>query len=162
MPLKFSHVMKIYHGAEEAQKHGTAIQRSAQASKAPTLHLTQCAAAAHERDRANGRRSGQGLEQVPRCVVEEEDALEREKRAQKHSVRQRRGLECGGQVVEVGAEVEPLQRLAGHSCDNSDILTRPARIGRAAPTMATQASVMMIAGFEGASLKTWWISGSLP
>lgn len=72
-------------------------------------------------------------------------------------------LERGGEMIDIGAEQEPLQtRQSRASQHGTKYLTRPARTGRAAATMATKTRVMMIVGLLGSSLKMWWISGSLP
>lgn len=91
------------------------IVASAQTSEAPTLNLTQSATATEECDRTNSCSRRQGLEQIPGSIVEEENTLKGKERAQENSVWKRRGLECGGKVVHVCAEEEPLQRLAEHS-----------------------------------------------
>jgi hypothetical protein len=67
-------------------------------------------------------------------------------------------------MVDVGTQEEPLDfELARQSATRQHFfLTRPARSGRAAPTKATKARVMTMGGLVAASLKTWWISGSLP
>lgn len=78
-------------------------------------------------------------------------------------MRKRSRLEGSRQVVEVGAEEEPLRsRLAIFASKGVAHITMPARTGIAARTIATKAKVMMNGGLDAESLKMWWISGFLP
>lgn len=74
------------------------------------MDLAERAAAAKECDHASSCRSGQGLEQVPGRVVEEEDALEGNQRAEEEGMGKGSVLERGGKVVDIGAEQEPLNK----------------------------------------------------
>jgi hypothetical protein len=67
--------------------HYRIIRHLTEASQAAALHLTQCAATAQECDHASHSRGRQELEQVPRSVVEEEEALECDQRSDKDGVR---------------------------------------------------------------------------
>jgi hypothetical protein len=72
-------------------------------------------------------------------------------------VGERSRLECGGEVVEVDAEEEPLQSISCWVARNRARieLTRPARTGRAAITAPTKARVMTMGGLVGSLLKVW-------
>lgn len=80
-----------------------------QTSKAPALHLAQSAAAAHECNYPNYSHGGQCLEEVPRGIVEEKDPFERDQGSQEHGMGERRRLQCGGEMVHVDTEEEPLE-----------------------------------------------------
>ena len=88
------------------------LDRLALASEASALNLTQCAATAHECDRTSHTYSGEDLEQVPGCVVEEENALEGDKRSKEDGVGERCRLEGGGKMVDIGTEEEPLKDIS--------------------------------------------------
>lgn len=80
-------------------------------SKAPALHFTQRTATTDKGDRTDNTHRGEDLEQVPRCVVEEEDPLKCDQRSEEDGVRERGGFQCGRKVVNVGAEEEPLETI---------------------------------------------------
>lgn len=63
-----------------------------------------------------------------------------------------RRLQCGGEVIEVRAEEEPLVRVR-RAENRSDEHTTPARTGRAARTMPIKARVTTTGGFLGSELK---------
>lgn len=63
-----------------------------EASQAAALHLTQCATTAQECDHASHSRGRQELEQVPRSVVEEEEALKCDQRSNEDGVGKRSGF----------------------------------------------------------------------
>lgn len=80
------------------------------ASKATALDLAEGLGAAEEDGDADDADDGQGLEQVPGAVVEEEDALHGDDGAEEGGVGDGGRAEGLGEVVEVGAEREPLGR----------------------------------------------------
>lgn len=128
------------------------------------MDLTQRTATTDECDSAGNGHRGKNLEQVPRGVVKEENTLECDQGSEENGMRERGRLECGGEVVDIGAEEEPLKsELAGITLRLVGVsLTMPARTGIAAITRPTKASVITSGGLDAASLKMWWISAFLP
>ena len=77
-------------------------------SKTSALNLRQSLASAQEGNQANDTSGREHLKQGPAVVVEEEDALHREDRAEEEAVGDGRSA-CGLlEVGEVGSEIRPL------------------------------------------------------
>lgn len=74
-----------------------------------TLDFAQRATATDKSDGTSQGNSREQLEDVPGGVVQEEGALDGDQRSQEDSVRQRSRFQCGGKVVEVDTQEEPLE-----------------------------------------------------
>ena len=81
-----------------------------ESGKPSALDLAQSTAAADECDGSDHCDSREDLEQSPGSIVQEEDALDGEKGAKEHDVRNRSRLQGGRQVVDVDTEEEPLEQ----------------------------------------------------
>lgn len=75
--------------------------QSSEPRQSPFLDLRQRAATADESHKANDSRGGQGLEQVPGGVVQEEDTLDRKDRPEEDGMRDGRIAQCLAKVVGV-------------------------------------------------------------
>lgn len=73
------------------------------------MDLGESPASGQESDQSHGRQDRESLEQVPACIVEEEDSLDANDRSDEQRVRHRGVGESLGDVVDVASEVEPLQ-----------------------------------------------------
>lgn len=113
--------------------------RSSFSSQAAALNLTKGLGSAEEGDNANKGGNRQGLEEVPAHIVEVENQLHRDDRAEEDSVRDGSSRESLLKVCDIAANSEPLLRLLAtlvhhiligasstytneerrHGCDNS-------------------------------------------
>lgn len=86
------------------------VLRLPESGKPSALDFTQSAATADECDGSGHCDGREDLEESPRTIVQEEDALDGEEGAKEHNVRDRSRLQGGRQVVDVDAEEEPLEQ----------------------------------------------------
>lgn len=77
----------------------------------PSLHLREGSRATQKCDDTHHQQHGECLEQVPACVVHEEDSFDAEDRAVEEGVWDWGVGEGFREVVEVTAEVDPLGEL---------------------------------------------------
>lgn len=125
------------------------------------LHLAQRLGSAQEGDQADGANRGQGLEQVPAAVVEEEDALHGNDGTEKGDVRDGGASEGLLDVRHVGAEREPLKDTVSMravrrvSCVWSPGRTPINKAGTVARTASAKTMEMILGGFVGSARKMW-------
>lgn len=81
---------------------------SALARQSPALHLAQRLGAAKKGNSRNHSHYGQGLEQVPRAIVQQEDALHGHDGPEKQRVRDGRVAHGLLRVGQVASEQSPL------------------------------------------------------
>lgn len=104
--LLFLLAIRVDQPAESTSLAAWAL--SSLSSQPPSLHLSQSLGPTKNRDGSDDDHDRQNLEQVPSAVVQEEDELHGHNRTQEGGVGQRSLAEGCGEVVEVGAEGEPL------------------------------------------------------
>jgi hypothetical protein len=92
-----------------ADKSCHAQCRSPETSQTSALDFSKRTATANKCNGSSGSNGREDLEQGPGSVVQEEDAFNGEERAKEHGVRDRSRLQCYGEMVDIGTEVEPLK-----------------------------------------------------
>jgi hypothetical protein len=81
---------------------------SPQSGQTAVLDFREGSAPGQKGDQAKSQQNGQGLEEVPAGVVEEEDGLDADDGTDEEAVRDGRVRQGFGEVVEVASEEEPL------------------------------------------------------
>jgi hypothetical protein len=108
---------------------------SSQPSQPALLHLSQGPAATQKSDHSHDTSCWERLEQVPACVVHEEDALHRQYRAVEQPVRKRCIAQSLAQMADVRAQCSPHAeenwQRSDNGCrkDDCDDLGRGLRVG---------------------------------